>query len=45
MRDVVYNVVKNELNWRERIVVKMFTKTFNKVYNIGRINSINSMLK
>lgn len=39
------DVVKNELNWRERIIVRIFAKTFNKVYNIGRINTINSMLK
>ena len=45
MRVVVYIVVKDELNWRERIIVKIFTNTFNKVYNIGRINSINSILK
>ena len=45
MRDIVYNVVKNELNWKERIIVRIFTNTFNKVYNIGRINSVNSMLK
>ena len=45
MRDVVYNVVKDELNWKERIIARIFTNTFNKVYNIGRINSINSILK
>ena len=45
MRDVVFNVVKDKLNWKERIIVRIFTRTFNKVYNIGRINSINSMLK
>ena len=45
MNDVVFNVVKNELNWREKIIVRIFAKTFNKVYNIGRIKSINSILK
>lgn len=45
MNDVVFNVAKNELNWKERIIVKVFKKTFNKVYNIGRIKSINSILK
>lgn len=29
------NVVVKELNWKERFVVKVFTKTFNKVYKIG----------
>lgn len=45
MNDVVLNEIKNELNWKERIIVRIFKKTFNKVYNIGRINTINSMLK
>lgn len=45
MKDVVYNIVKNELNLKERILVKIFTKTFDKIYNIGRINAVNSILK
>lgn len=45
MKDVIYNVVKNELNWKERIIVKVFTKTFIKVYNVARIGTINSILK
>lgn len=45
MKDVVYDIVKNELNLKERILVKIFTKTFDKIYNIGRINAVNSILK
>lgn len=44
MRDVVYNVLKDELNWKEKIIIKLFNKTFLKIYNISRINSINSIL-
>lgn len=44
MKDVVYNIAKNELNLKERILVKIFTKTFDKIYNIGRINAVNSIL-
>ena len=44
MRDVVYNVVKNDLNWKEKIIVKVFAKTTEKVYNISRIKTINLML-
>ena len=44
MRDVVYNVVKDELNWKEKIIVKLFRRTFFKVYNISRIKSVNSIL-
>lgn len=39
------NEVMKELNWKERIIVRTFNKTFNKVYNISRINSINALLK
>ena len=45
MKDVVLNEVKKELNWKERIIVKLFTKTFTKIYNICRINTINKMIK
>lgn len=38
------DVVK-ELNFVEKIIVKIFKKTFIKVYNISRINAINAMLK
>lgn len=42
--NVVENEVINELNWKERIVVKLFAKTFEKVYNKCRIKIVNSML-
>ncbi len=38
MKDVVLNEVKKELNWKERIIIKIFAKTFLKVYNKGKIN-------
>lgn len=45
MKDVVLNEVKRELNWKERIVIKLFTRTFNKIYNIARINIVNEIIK
>ena len=33
--NVVENEIMNELNWRERIIVKLFAKTFEKVYKLG----------
>ena len=39
------NDVINELNLKERIIVKIFVKTFNKVYNVTRLQIINSILK
>lgn len=45
MKNVVLNEITNELNWKERIVVNMFTKTFIKVYNVTRIRTINILLR
>lgn len=33
--NVVENKIIKELNWKERIVVKLFAKTFEKVYKLG----------
>ncbi len=35
MKDVVLNEIIKELNWKERIVVKVFRKTFCKIYKLG----------
>ena len=35
MKDVVLDELKKELNWKERIVVKLFTKTMKKMYTEG----------
>ncbi len=42
--NVVENEIIKELNWKERIVVKLFAKTFEKVYNKCRIKVVNSIL-
>lgn len=44
MKNVILNEITNELNWKERIVVNVFAKTFIKVYNISRIKIVNSVL-
>lgn len=36
--------VVNELNWKERIVVRIFTKTFKRVYNVTRVKIVNKLL-
>lgn len=38
------NVVIRELNWKEKIIVKVFKKTFKKVYNIARICTVNNLI-
>lgn len=35
MKNVVLDEVIKELNWREKIIVKLFKKTFYKMYKIG----------
>lgn len=42
--DVVKDEVIKELNWKEKIIVKLFAKTFDKVYNKCRIKVVNSIL-
>lgn len=37
--------IVKELNWKERIIVKLFRRTFNKVSNLVRIDIINSILQ
>ena len=44
-KDITLNEVMNELNWKEKIIVRIFNKTFNKVANLIRINIVNKMLK
>lgn len=36
--------VMKELNWKERIVAKVFKRTICKIYNISRINTLNEFL-
>lgn len=44
MKDVVVNEIIKALNFCEKIIVKLFTKTFIKVYNLARINTINKFI-
>ena len=45
MKDVVVDEIVKGLNWKEKIVMYVFTKTIIKVYNIARIRTINELLK
>lgn len=35
MKDVVVDEIVKELNWKERIIVRIFRKTFCKIYKLG----------
>ena len=35
MKDVILNEVMKELNWKERIIVKVYRKTIYKIYKEG----------
>lgn len=45
MKDILENEIKKELNFKERIIFKMFKKIFMKVYNIVRIKIVNEIIK
>ena len=38
------NEISKKLNWYERIIIKIFKKTFIKVYNLIRIKIVNQLL-
>lgn len=42
--NMVKNEIIKELNLREKIIVKLFAKTFNKVANLIRINTVNKLI-
>lgn len=42
--DIMEEILEN-CNWIERIVIKIFYKEFEDIYNIIRIELINSFLK
>lgn len=44
-KEIILDEVTKELNWKEKIIVKIFNKTFNKVANLVRINTVNQMIK
>lgn len=38
---VILNELKKELNFKERVLMKIFSKTFKKVYRVGMIKCFN----
>ena len=44
-KDAVLDEIKKDLNWKERIILTIFAKTYIKIYHITRINIINNILK
>ena len=46
MKDVVEDglikEIRNELNWKEKIIVKLFKNTFIKVYKLGIMYGFNN---
>lgn len=41
MKDVILDEVTNQLNWKERLLFRLFKKTFIKIYRMGTINCFN----
>lgn len=44
MKEEALREIKKECNLKERILLKVFAKTFVKVYNIARLKTLNSLL-
>ena len=45
IEDITLNEVMKELNWKERIIIRIFNKAFNKVSNLIRIKMVNNIIK
>jgi hypothetical protein len=45
MEEIIFSKITKGLNRREKIIIKVFTKTFVKVYHNTRIYLINSFIK
>ena len=44
-KEIVVNELTEELNWKEKLIVNVFNKTFNTVVNLVRINTVNKMIR
>lgn len=44
MEEDIVKEIEKECNFKERILLRLFTKTFVKVYNIARLKVINNLL-
>lgn len=45
MEKIVVEEICKNLKWYERVIVKLFSKTFVKVYHMGRILMFNKKLE
>lgn len=44
MEKYIVNLINKDLKWYERIIIKIFKKTFLKGYNLIRIKIVNQLL-
>ena len=42
---ILKEIMKECKDWRERVLIRMFPKTFVKVYHVGRIKVFNYIVK
>ncbi len=45
MDNEILKELSKELNWKEKMIVRIFSKTFYKVYHICRIHIVNKIIK
>lgn len=42
--EIIEEIMKECKNWKERLLVRLFSDTYIKVYHIGRIKTVNILL-
>lgn len=45
MKKVEFDEVKKQLNWKQRIIIRLFPRTFYKVFHISRVVTLNYILE
>lgn len=43
--EIIEEIMRECKDWKERLLVKLFSDTYIKAYNIGRINTLNAIIK
>lgn len=44
-KEILEEIKKECRGWKEKVLVRLFPKTFVKAYHVGRIRAVNSIIK
>ena len=45
VEELILKELEKDFNWKERIILKIFSKTINKLCNLCRIKIVNKMIE